>query len=128
MPMTERSYTHNAKCHSCARARSKRTPPGKTPTRHHSQANPFDWATHIEAVAADIFGACNEAMSREPEDVRFGNKGSVSVDYTKGIWYDHESERGGGVKGVAVQIFPILGEATATVEPGDRAFDDPTLG
>jgi hypothetical protein len=31
-------------------------------------------------------------------------------------------------KGAAVEIFPVLGEATAAVEPGDRAFDDPTLG
>jgi hypothetical protein len=31
-------------------------------------------------------------------------------------------------EGVAVEIFPILGETTATVEPGDRAFDDPALG
>jgi hypothetical protein len=31
-------------------------------------------------------------------------------------------------EGVAVEIFPISGETTATVEPGDRAFDDPTLG
>ena len=31
-------------------------------------------------------------------------------------------------EGVAVEIFPILGETAATVEPRDRAFDDPTLG
>jgi hypothetical protein len=31
-------------------------------------------------------------------------------------------------EGAAVEIFPVLGEATAAVEPGDRAFDDPTLG
>jgi len=31
-------------------------------------------------------------------------------------------------EGVAVEIFPILGETTAPVEPSDRAFDDPTLG
>ena len=29
---------------------------------------------------------------------------------------------------VAVEIFPILGEAAATVEPRNGAFDDPTLG
>jgi len=28
----------------------------------------------------------------------------------------------------AVEIFPVLGEAAAAVEPADRAFDDPTLG
>jgi hypothetical protein len=31
-------------------------------------------------------------------------------------------------KGVAVEIFPVLGEAAATIEPCDRAFDDPALG
>ncbi len=31
-------------------------------------------------------------------------------------------------EGAAVEIFPVLGEAAATVEPGNRAFDDPTLG
>ena len=29
---------------------------------------------------------------------------------------------------VAVEIFPVLGKAAATVEPRNRAFDDPTLG
>jgi hypothetical protein len=61
-------------------------------------ADQFDWAAHIEAVAADIFGSCNTEMSREPEDVRFGNRGSVSVNYETGIWYDHEEKRGGGVR------------------------------
>src|SRR5271169_5236255 len=31
-------------------------------------------------------------------------------------------------KGAAVEIFPVLGETAATVEPRNRAFDDPTLG
>ena len=31
-------------------------------------------------------------------------------------------------EGVAVEIFPILGETATTVEPCDGAFDDPTLG
>jgi len=30
-------------------------------------------------------------------------------------------------EGVAVEIFPILGETTATIEPGDGAFDNPTF-
>ena len=58
----------------------------------------FDWAAYTEAVAADIFGACNEEMSRAPDDVRFGNHGSVSVNYMTGQWYDFENERGGGIK------------------------------
>jgi len=31
-------------------------------------------------------------------------------------------------EGIAVEIFPVVGEAAATIEPGNRAFDDPTLG
>src|SRR6266851_3402060 len=31
-------------------------------------------------------------------------------------------------EGVSVEIFPVLGEAAATVEPGNGAFDNPTLG
>jgi len=31
-------------------------------------------------------------------------------------------------EGVAVEIFPILGEAAATIEPRNRTFDDPALG
>jgi Protein of unknown function (DUF3987) len=58
----------------------------------------FDWAAHTEAVAADIFGEPNAEMSRPPNDVRFCNHGSVSVNYTTGQWYDFENERGGGIK------------------------------
>ena len=66
----------------------------------HRQAHrdDFDWVGHIEAVADHILGGRNEQMSRPPADVRFGNKGSVSIDYTTGRWYDFENERGGGVK------------------------------
>ena len=31
-------------------------------------------------------------------------------------------------EGAAVEIFPILGEAAATIEPRNRTFDDPALG
>jgi hypothetical protein len=58
----------------------------------------FDWVGHMEAVADHIFEARNEAMSRPPEDIRYGNKGSVSVNLATGQWYDFENGRGGGVK------------------------------
>jgi hypothetical protein len=58
----------------------------------------FDWAAHTKAVVVDIFGEPNTEMSRPPDDVRFGNHGSVSVNYTTGQWYDFENERGGGIK------------------------------
>ena len=31
-------------------------------------------------------------------------------------------------EGIAVEIFPVLCEAATTVEPRNRAFDDPALG
>jgi hypothetical protein len=31
-------------------------------------------------------------------------------------------------EGVAIEIFPVLGETATTVEPRDGSFDDPTLG
>ena len=57
----------------------------------------FDWAVCTEAVATNILGEPNAELSRVPDDVRFGSKGSVSINYTTGQWYDHENERGGGV-------------------------------
>jgi hypothetical protein len=42
----------------------------------------------------------------------------------------HETDEGKfqDCEGVAIEIFPVLGEAAAAVEPRKRAFDDPTLG
>jgi hypothetical protein len=54
--------------------------------------------THLmPAVAPILLGQPNERLSKAPHDVRFGNHGSMSVDYEKGIFYDHESSCGGGV-------------------------------
>jgi hypothetical protein len=72
--------------------------------QYRPDADDFDWATYAEAVAVDIFGASNERLSRPPEDVRFGNRGSKSVNYLTGIWYDFENNRGGGVKEM-IRIF-----------------------
>ncbi len=81
---------------------------GRRPTKNRTAADEtqakaarngqFDWAAHTEAVVADIFGEPNERMSRPPDDVRFGNRGSVSINYTTGQWYDFENKRGGGIK------------------------------
>jgi hypothetical protein len=58
----------------------------------------FNWVDYTEAVAGDIFGEPNNAMSCPPEDVRFGQHGSVSVNYNTGCWFDFENDRGGGVR------------------------------
>jgi hypothetical protein len=68
----------------------------------------FDWVEYAEAVAAEVFGACNGGMSRAPEDVRFGKQGSASVNYTIGKWSDFEKEHGGGAPSYNHQC-PVCG-------------------
>ena len=55
-----------------------------------------DFAQHMETVARAIFGEPNEVLSTKKE-LRFGKKGSMSVDLEKGTWFDHEANEGGGV-------------------------------
>ena len=74
----------------------------------------FDWAAHTEAVAADVFGEPNAEMSRPPDDVRFGNHGSVSVNYTTGQWYDFENERGGGIKEL-IRVYKEIDDRDAAI-------------
>src|SRR5262249_38177879 len=66
-------------------------PPGmpRRPTIH--------FARLMESVASRLLGEPNAEQSRPPCDVRFGNHGSMSVDYQAGTFYDHENNVGGGV-------------------------------
>ena len=50
----------------------------------------------IEAVARYLLGEPNAAMSKQTE-LRFGARGSLSVDLDKGVWHSHEDGSGGGV-------------------------------
>jgi len=54
-----------------------------------------DFAIIIGDAARRLLGQPNEALSTKTE-LRFGNKGSLSVDLAKGTWYDHEAGAGGG--------------------------------
>src|SRR5262245_61490695 len=72
----------------------------------------FDWAAHAEAVAADIFGEPNAEMSRPPENVRFGNHGSVSVNCVTGQWFDFE--RGSGIKEL-IRIYKGIDDRDAAI-------------
>ena len=46
-------------------------------------------------VARELLGEPNKALSSARE-LRFGHRGSISVDLEKGVWHDHESGEGGG--------------------------------
>ncbi|WP_228482121.1 AAA family ATPase [Lysobacter sp. H21R4] len=55
-----------------------------------------EYAGLIGPVARDLCGDPNPKMSRVTE-LRFGTRGSLSVDLDKDTWYDHEAKEGGGV-------------------------------
>jgi hypothetical protein len=50
----------------------------------------------MEAVARGLLGEPNKHLS-SADELRFGAHGSMSVDLTKGTWFDHEGGEGGGV-------------------------------
>jgi RecA/RadA recombinase len=52
-------------------------------------------ATLMESVARILLGEPNRALSSAAE-LRYGTRGSVSVDLRKGTWFDHETNEGGG--------------------------------
>jgi hypothetical protein len=57
----------------------------------------------IRAQAVEAFGEPNARLSTDTE-LRFGSKGSISVDLTKGVWYDFEADGGGGLAGLLHQM------------------------
>jgi RecA-family ATPase len=54
-----------------------------------------DLAKLIEPVARCLLGEPNVQLSSKNE-LRFGSRGSLSVDLRKGVWHDHETNEGGG--------------------------------
>lgn len=53
------------------------------------------YAQHIGVVARELWGEENKTLSHGSE-LRFGAKGSKSVDLDKGVWTDHETQESGG--------------------------------
>lgn len=62
-------------------------------------------AAEIERVARKLWGPPNRALSTRNE-LRFGAKGSKSLDLIKFVWFDHEINQGGG----ALDLFRHAGE------------------
>jgi len=56
----------------------------------------IDFAALMEPVARKLWGEPNPALSKNGE-LRWGTRGSKSVDLAKGTWFDHEAGVGGGV-------------------------------
>ena len=53
-------------------------------------------STLMAPIADILLGAPNEDLSSKDE-LRYGSRGSTSVDLSKGTWFDHERGAGGGV-------------------------------
>lgn len=51
-------------------------------------------SAHIETVALRLLG---EPTSKRGTEWRYGNHGSLSIDTKRGLWFDHESNEGGGL-------------------------------
>ena len=57
---------------------------------------PIDWVKIAESVARDLLGDPNRHLS-DKRQLRWGSKGSISLDLRTGGWFDHERGEGGGV-------------------------------
>lgn len=74
------------------------------------------------AVAREFLGEENKSLSTQGKELRFGNKGSVSVDVQKGTFFDHASNEGGGVLWFVEQQTGRKGKE-AVEELTSRGFD-----
>jgi RecA-family ATPase len=68
-----------------------------------------EFAQIIEPLAKWLLGEPNPAMSSRRE-LRYGAHGSLSVDLTKGTWFDHEANEGGGALDLVTRETKLIGE------------------
>ncbi len=70
--------------------------------RHHSSARGID-LQRIPDIVRAVLGEPNKAMSTKTA-WRYGGKGGLSIDLTKGVWFDHKSGENGGVLALVVRV------------------------
>lgn len=71
-------------------------------------------------VVLALLGQPNKAMSTRDE-LRFGSRGSLSIDLKKGVWHDHEAGNGGGVLELVMRE-KSLGQSDAAAWLRDGGF------
>jgi hypothetical protein len=71
-------------------------------------ANAAEFAQIIGPLSMLLLGEPNRAYSSEFE-LRYGAKGSLSVDLGKGTWFDHEAGEGGGVLDLVTRETKLTG-------------------
>ena len=57
----------------------------------------IDFRPLMEPAARILLGEPNMARSKFPTDMRWGTHGSLSGNFTDGIFFNHETGQGGGV-------------------------------
>jgi hypothetical protein len=62
-----------------------------------SAAEQINFSSLMEPVVARLLGEPNQRLSKPPKDIRYGTHGSLAVDLSHGVFFDHENQRGGGV-------------------------------
>ena len=89
--------------------------------------DPAAFVRAMGAVARELLGEPNAALSSRDE-LRFGTRGSLSVDLTKGTWCDHENgDAGGGVLDL-LKVKKMLGKGDALQWLQERKHLPPTSG
>ena len=78
-----------------SRPRKSRSPSPRV-ARTGAADVPVDWGEVMRAVALALLGEPNWRLSSEWE-LRYGTRGSLSIDTREGRWFSHEEGRGGGV-------------------------------
>ena len=64
------------------------------------------YAAVLPELAHHYWGEPNASMSKPGIELRFGSKGSKSVNLVNGVWYDHENKVGGGAKDLVAYMEP----------------------
>jgi RecA-family ATPase len=68
-----------------------------------------EFAAIIEPVARLLLGEPNRTLSSKGE-LRYGTRGSLSVDLQKGTWFDNEANQGGGVLDLVTRETGLTGK------------------
>jgi len=96
-----------------------------------------EFAQIIGPLAQSFFGEPNKAMSSVGE-LRYGARGSLSVDLAKGTWFDHEANEGGGALDLVTRELKLEGPERLdwlkshgflydTIQSNGRASARPTI-
>jgi hypothetical protein len=69
----------------------------------------IDFRAAMEPVARALLGEPNDRLSTRNKELRFGAKGSLSVDLVKGVFRDFETGEGGGVLDLVAAVLGLRG-------------------